>query len=514
MTGKIEFIDGTNNILLIAPHGHSKNDMNTGRLARLMAKKLDCYAVINEHYRRPYTDKETKIKYKTNKKDSVVNLNNISSIKSAKMEDEFLQPIFDIKKRIFAVGANEKMFVILLHGVADDDEKKIEVTKNEPFILVGFGRGNEPRLSAGIKYVEDFVKSVVQNKEHPIVTRIETGGKYSGWDRQNLNQLFTGVVDPKTKDDKVQSIQLEIKYTGFRDMDNLDKTADVLSSALRDIAGLKEEDKKEPQSPEKAVAPAPEQDESTDVDCWLPENEVMKPSAKNSIPVTEEHPDEAFVEEAFSKLAGIFFSHYQNALLEAGKYIIDTFYDGDVERARQKKPVKEASYTQLVERLQERKEVSPRKSWLFNAVNLVIQEHDFASVQALGQLKTTQKLLLLPVHDADCKQRLAIEAAERNYTTRQLAEAIKNSKPEPKETLLSYIKKPEELFSGDKEHIYSMASLEVLPPKEREAIRKQISGETEKIQGQIANQQRYLQQYQIILKNLPETGKEKTVKKR
>lgn len=52
-TSHIETIEGKNPFLLIAPHGRKEDDTNTGKLTRLLAERMDCYAVINEHYQRP-----------------------------------------------------------------------------------------------------------------------------------------------------------------------------------------------------------------------------------------------------------------------------------------------------------------------------------------------------------------------------------------------------------------------------------------------------------------------------
>ena len=49
----IEKIKGNNKILLVAPHGNKKDDKNTGDLTREIAKKINCYAIINEVYKKP-----------------------------------------------------------------------------------------------------------------------------------------------------------------------------------------------------------------------------------------------------------------------------------------------------------------------------------------------------------------------------------------------------------------------------------------------------------------------------
>jgi len=237
MKSKLEFIEGKNNILLIVPHGHPKNDMNTGKLTRKMAELLNCYAVINEYYRRPYTDKDTKEIYGTNKEAGIVDLNNIAGIRAAGMEEEFLQPIFDISKKIVGEDGMDGVIILHIHGIGDDKFKNSKEAK--PPVLVGIGRGvQEDRLSTTVEAAEQLIKKLGEDEDHPLLARIENGGQYSGWAKHNLNQLFTGVVDPGYKDENVQSIQLEIKYTGFRDKENLDKTANTISSALRDIAGL------------------------------------------------------------------------------------------------------------------------------------------------------------------------------------------------------------------------------------------------------------------------------------
>ena len=44
---------GKNNILVIAPHGVKDDDQYTNIIAEELASKFECYAVINEKYRKP-----------------------------------------------------------------------------------------------------------------------------------------------------------------------------------------------------------------------------------------------------------------------------------------------------------------------------------------------------------------------------------------------------------------------------------------------------------------------------
>lgn len=492
MTSKIEFINGHNNILLIAPHGHPKNDMNTGELARRIAKKMGCHAVVNEHYRKPYQDKETKKIYRTNKAGGIVNLNRIDCIRTVGMEAEYLLPIIAIKDRILA--DNKIAFVIHIHGAADDGDEKKKITNNLPSIFVGWGAPD--RHSAEKNVVDDFVNFIGGNKKRPIAIRVEKGGKFSGWANHNLNQLFTGFIDKKYKDDKVQSIQLEIKFTGFRDMDNLDKTADTLSSALRDIAGLKEEEKKEEPLPlpsEGLIGPGTQ----------LPMVIEQSVTTQVSLPA-EKKPDDALVEKAYEDLREIFVKHYEtarnNAMLDAGKYIIAAFYDGDFQRAKDKKQVvKKKSLNQLIKRLQTQANDAPTKTWIYDAVGLAVDEHEFESFQTYGKISVSHKLKLLTVEEIKDKKLLTQEIVEKNLSVRDLSARIRSLKGSETD-LVDLIKDPAKLFSKGYASRYSDESLAGLEPEDRAVLKERISKEAQTLQ-------KYLLQYQSLLDRLDKLKK-------
>ena len=64
-------------------------------------------------------------------------------------------------------------------------------------------------------------------------------------------------------------------------------------------------------------------DEETGIGVKALQEEKARTGAKDLLPTAEEQPNELLVDEAYTKLAEIFFTQYQNALFEAGKYIID-----------------------------------------------------------------------------------------------------------------------------------------------------------------------------------------------
>jgi len=233
----------------------------------------------------------------------------------------------------------------------------------------------------------------------------------------------------------------------------------------------------------------------------------------NSLSNAEEEPDNVLVEEARTKLQGIFISYYQealgNALLEAGMYIIETFYDNNYESARKNKPQKALSYAELEKHLKDQNENSPKKSWLYNAVNLAIQEADFPDFHALGKLNTTHKLLLLTVYDPDTKQKLAEETEEKEYSSRELAKRIKESKKQRSKTIFSYLSTPEDLFADESKHLYSSDTLKKMTPKKLETLRDKVRKQVEKTRSNIAKQEQLAKQYERLFKTVDKVAQEK-----
>ena len=251
----------TTNILLIAPHGFSKDDKNTGKIARHMAKKLKCHAVINEVYRKPpqKRDKTTGEVLKDPKTDKPlreppdkgkkwIDLNDLDQVRNH-LTDEFLQPILKRKDKI--VDKYGTALVVLIHGIDDDhikDEAMEMGVQDDIEILIGIGQPN--RYSVDQAIADKLIKILNPNGHRSIKAVLaRENSDYAGWDRRNVNQLFT----PRNNDDsRVQSIQLEIKCKEFRDTaSNIEKTADILSNALSKLTQEKQEEGETMQAKEK-----------------------------------------------------------------------------------------------------------------------------------------------------------------------------------------------------------------------------------------------------------------------
>ena len=242
--GKIYSIGGRNgsNTLFVAPHGVHYDDDYTGIISKHLADQLESYAVINEKYQKP----ETVGLKQSDLERNLANLNRCNQIdQNEELKEEFIEPILESKSNI--LKNNNKAFIFHIHGVSDDHinhvAEAIGEYKSNPedlHVLVGFGQreGDNALLTADedkiIKPLIEYLKEIDINAAvAPTVPIMGNDGEeklYCGSDPNGLNQRL---CKPK---DKVQSIQLEIKKSGFRENeDQAIKTAERLGMALSKI---------------------------------------------------------------------------------------------------------------------------------------------------------------------------------------------------------------------------------------------------------------------------------------
>jgi ParB/RepB/Spo0J family partition protein len=241
--GDIPIRVGNCNVLLIAPHGHPKNDTNSAKLAREVADRLDCYAVINEKYQKPST-----AGYKRSSlKGYAVDLNNWSAAeKYKKTKAKFLDVIEKFKKAILETGSTAML--IHIHGIRNGNlllvANKINEFKMSPESLqaiIGYGqrKGDNTRFTASkTGFVIPLIKSLRKQNFNAAIAPVapiivKRKGKevkkwYCGNHKGRLNQYF---YEPKQK---VQSVQIEFRKKDVREFDTeITETADILDASLR-----------------------------------------------------------------------------------------------------------------------------------------------------------------------------------------------------------------------------------------------------------------------------------------
>jgi ParB/RepB/Spo0J family partition protein len=241
--GDIPIRVGNCNVLLIAPHGHPDNDTNSAKLAREVADRLDCYAVINEKYQKPST-----AGYKrSNLKGYAVDFNNWREAeKFKKTKAEFLEVIEKFKKAILATGS--PAMIVHVHGIKNENlilvADKIDEFKNRPKSLqavIGYGqrKNDNSRFTASkTGFVVPLIKSLEQQNFYTAIAPVEpiivkkkdkeVKKWYCGNHKGLLNQYFS---KPKHR---VQSVQIEFRKKDVREFDTeIIETADILDASLR-----------------------------------------------------------------------------------------------------------------------------------------------------------------------------------------------------------------------------------------------------------------------------------------
>ena len=226
----IIYIDGRKDLLLIAPHGHKKDDENTAELTRLVAERLECQAVLNFVFRKPLGNE---------KPDPASRLLNLNKTDQALLHPGFLKSIQS------SIDAPGRTLVIWMHGIKDENieaeahhSEIYGVDHSQLLVLAGYGQGKSPktgnpnhRFTARTETVEKLVGLLTQNNLPAGLVR-EDAANYRGRNEDYMNQWFLQNGYPLTS---VESIQLELKYTGVRDLYNLEAASTRFADAFKEI---------------------------------------------------------------------------------------------------------------------------------------------------------------------------------------------------------------------------------------------------------------------------------------
>jgi hypothetical protein len=153
-------------------------------------------------------------------------------------------------------------------------------------------------------------------------------------------------------------------------------------------------------------------------------------------------PGDELVSKAFEYLKEVFQKHFHESMLEAGRYLIKKFYDNDYELARKGKKAEGKSLLQLINKIKANSDNAPSQAWVYDAVKIAVDEHDYVNFYTYRNLRHSQKLLLTHVKDKVKKQALIQEAADEQYTVKNLRKRIKEEKEDDDNKLPGFDKVP------------------------------------------------------------------------
>lgn len=233
----IEVIPGSHNIVLVAPHGNMKDDMGTSGFTLAAREHLDCYAVINTRFRKGV---------EPDVENNIADLYKSEGFLHPRLKTVFYDPLTVFLDQI--LDCHAKALIIHIHGIKDRNIEKIAALGNgDPShrnkdlrLIIGYGQHfKNPRPTASedevvLPMIESFTRHGLGAQAAPTLPISNGGHKtwYCGNDRQRMNQYLYSM--PKYRN-RLQSLQIELKYTGVRDHEASPHASRNFAAAVRAI---------------------------------------------------------------------------------------------------------------------------------------------------------------------------------------------------------------------------------------------------------------------------------------
>ena len=230
------------------------------------------------------------------------------------------------------------------------------------------------------------------------------------------------------------------------------------------------------------------------------DNEIGKVDAESVEKVDEESVekvdaelvekvDEELVEKACNEITKIFSFHIEVAVIKVGEYLIKEFFDNNFEKAGKKDKIenssKGASLNQVFKKF--RRNISnsdsngPSKTWLYDAINYVVQKHIIKkelsekTFQTFGKLSFSHKIVLTTVANNRDKEDLIDKIAKKELSVRALKQEVAKLSQKPTENgILKIIRTPELLLEKNEQQKLTLKYLEEKSKKKLEEIQSKI----------------------------------------
>lgn len=205
----IRVLPGSTQIILVAPHGLAEDDENTDRVTQQTARHLGCTAIINTGLPRKNLD--------------------LNRIAGAERHPTFIQTL----RHAISLGCRSR--VIWVHGMKDQSAAREARNLNAGVridCLIGYGLPD--RLTASPDTVAHLAAGLNAGGLNTVVAADERS-KFRGHSALNMNQWFR---QNRFSLSRVESLQLELSWSGVREEGYIGKTAQALGSALKQFMNL------------------------------------------------------------------------------------------------------------------------------------------------------------------------------------------------------------------------------------------------------------------------------------
>lgn len=207
---RVSLISGKKPIILICPHGYRGDDKNTALITEYIARKINCYAVINRGWERhDFVDSSL----------DKADCNNVYHCNQDVVREEFLDPILRFVSR--TLKKNPFIYVFYLHGMSNFHRIKSGIYDLD--IVIGCGADDPNFFSCSLWRKDLFCFCL--SRSGFVVAEGTPKSKLCGSAKQNMNQFFVQ-WRPNLL---VQSMQLEIVENRRKSQISSEKTAELLS---------------------------------------------------------------------------------------------------------------------------------------------------------------------------------------------------------------------------------------------------------------------------------------------
>lgn len=199
MRERVNVVQGKNPVLVIAPHG--ADALYTDLIASLVAEKANCYAVINQGFKRSETVDVNR---------DYADCDRVGHCTQDVVYDEFLKPILKIRNKVAKATFNatvdddiaKKLLIVHIQGCSDAVHRE---ANEQVDVIVGYGLGRDIDSLSCRKWRKNLLVDFWRNSTNwGEVYEGSGSGPYAGRDSNCLNQYFR----KHQLDRRVESIQL------------------------------------------------------------------------------------------------------------------------------------------------------------------------------------------------------------------------------------------------------------------------------------------------------------------
>ena len=251
------------------------------------------------------------------------------------------------------------------------------------------------------------------------------------------------------------------------------------------------------------------------------EHETSNPEDENAVTVIDSkkkqsaevisREDEILIDETINLIREIYTHGVMDTIMKIGTLIFEKIYGNDVESFDTHKTTKKGDlnksqvFQQLAkksEELAERGESLPRKTWLYNAVRLVVENKQLSDSPNYGSLSISHRVELLKIENRNQKLEVVKEIESQKLSVRETRQYISSlsSKKRTEKSILFYIKYPQEI--KDEENFFGKNNKAIGNENKKLSVITKCEDRIRKIEAQISDGQKDIMKLKNLIKKM------------